>query len=150
MDRSDVSISTMAAHGAAALFLFVATLIIDGEARAEPGATVHQAILVEAAGRPLGSLIDRMPARPEAEPGDDIAALEAVEIALTQASDGAAYVWRRGHGRLSGAVRPKSTFRDADRRICRFIEMEMRLGSYTRRTEGVACRGADGVWLLEG
>ena len=88
--------------------------------------------------------------RANTEAGDDVAALEAVEIALTQASDGATYIWRRGNGRLVGAVKPTNTFRDADRRICRHIEMQLRLGTYVRRTEGIACRGPDGVWNLEG
>ena len=84
------------------------------------------------------------------EQADEIAVLDAVQIALTQAGDGASYVWRRGQGRISGAIRPTSTFRDASGHVCRHIEMMLTSGTYTRRTEGIACRKADGVWDLEG
>ncbi len=147
---SDRSIASLAASAGAALFLFASTLIVSDGARSQDRAGNRQS---DAAGTfmPVTSgPLDLPMMRSPIEPGDDTAALEAVEIALTQASDGATYVWRRGNGRLVGAVRPTATFRDADRRICRHIEMQLRLGAYVRRTEGIACRAADGVWDLEG
>jgi surface antigen len=147
---SDRSIASLAATAAAAAFLFASTLITSESLRAEPATGASRTYLFSAlppaspGGRELPGLTAPI------EPGDDTATLEAIEIALTQASDGATYVWRRGNGRLVGAVRPTSTFRDAERRICRHIEMQLRLGAFTRRTEGIACRGADGVWDLEG
>ena len=147
---SDRSIGSLAASTAAATFLFFSTLMAAETTRAEPATP---------ASRPdvFGSLTHTQPnARtlpsfpPRVEPGDDTAALDAIEIALTQASDGATSVWQRGNGRLSGSVRPTVTFRDADRRMCRHIEMQVQLGPHSRRTEGIACRGADGVWVLEG
>ena len=35
---------------------------------------------------------------------DEIAALEAIRVALTEVSDGASYVWHRRHGRLGGTI----------------------------------------------
>lgn len=149
MYGSDRSIASAAASIAAAIFLFGYASISSDHARAEP---IRQSV-----NGAYGSLIPpgagsrELPSLPRhTEPGDMTAALEAVEIALTQAGDGATYVWRRGNGRLTGAVRPTSTFRDADRRVCRHLEMQLWLGTYSRRTEGIACRGDDGVWLLEG
>lgn len=148
---SDRSIASLAATAAAAAFLFTATLLATEHAGAEPTGSRHASRgLVDDPRAPPRPAVEAPTYRAHVEPGDDIAALDAVEIALTQAGDGSTYVWRRGNGRLTGAVRPTSTFRDVDRRICRHIEMELRLGTYTRRTEGIACRGADGVWLLEG
>ncbi len=133
------------------LFVFVATLVMGEKPRAEPVANSERnavsGTMMHA--NPRMSL-DLPTLRAPTEPGDFAATLQAIEIALTQAGDGATYVWNRGSGRITGAVRPTSTFRDADRRICRHLEMQLRLGAYVRRTEGIACRSTDGVWELEG
>ena len=150
MYLSDRTVASLAACAAAAVFLFAWTLIASDDAGAQSTAQPHAAASPVEAAVPRRGLWELPPLRAQVEPGDDIAALDAIETALTQAGDGAVYVWRRDHGRLSGAVRPTSTFRDADRRICRHLEMELRLGTYTRRIEGIACRGADRVWVLEG
>jgi surface antigen len=148
---SDRSVSSMAVSATAALFVFVAALILPCEPRAEPVATSQQNAftgnIIHASPR---RSLDLPTLRAPIEAGDHISTLQAIEIALTQAGDGATYVWHRGNGRITGAVRPTSTFRDADRRICRHLEMQLRLGAYVRRTEGIACRSGDGVWELEG
>lgn len=143
------SLSTLAAACGAAVFLFLATLIAGGNVHAEgrmlearPGAGEVSAPQSHESDFPL--------VRPRLDRTDEVAALEAVEIALTQAGDGATYVWQRSHGRIGGAIRMTSTFRDVDGRICRHLVMQMRQGTYSRRTEGIACRDADGVWVLEG
>ena len=82
------------------------------------------------------------------QPGDRIAALEAIDVALTRAGDGATYIWRHGNGRLNGAIRMTGTFRDRDGRICRSLHMMLVSGTYTRKHDGVACRQPDGAWLL--
>ena len=82
------------------------------------------------------------------QPGDRIAALEAIAVALTRAGDGATYIWRHGNGRLNGAIRMTGTFRDRDGRICRSLHMMLVSGTFTRKHEGVACRQPDGAWLL--
>lgn len=81
---------------------------------------------------------------------DEIATLEAVHLALTEVSDGSSYVWRRRHGRLSGVVQPTASFMDAGGRVCRHIVVLLATGSYSRRTEGIACRLDSGGWRLEG
>ncbi len=167
MSVSHIPVSSVAFGAGAATFLFMSVLLGIGDASAEgrefrslPGMTIHAdaapaiPMTLPPPASSLTTLRRETPSIPgytaPAEPGDAAAALEAVDVALTQASDGATYVWRRHHGRLAGTVRPTSTFRDADGRMCRHIEIQLRLGTYQRRTEGVACRGQDGVWLLEG
>lgn len=81
---------------------------------------------------------------------DAIAALEAVQLALTEVGDGATYVWHRRNGRLSGAIQPTSSFKDAAGQVCRHIVVAMTSGNYSRKAEGIACRRGDGVWVLEG
>lgn len=150
---SDRSIASFAASTAAAIFLFASTLLAADDALSEPLQAPEQRSIAGVTPFPPATPwtpSDQPAIRANIEAGDDVAALEAIEIALTQASDGATYVWRRGNGRLVGAVKPTKTFRDADSRMCRHIEMQLRLGTYTRRTEGIACRGDDGVWNLEG
>ena len=81
---------------------------------------------------------------------DEIAALEAIRIALTEVGDGGSYVWRRTHGRLSGIVQPTASFKDPGGRVCRHIVLTMTVGTATGRAEGIACRLADGRWQLDG
>jgi hypothetical protein len=81
---------------------------------------------------------------------DEVAALEAVQWALTTLADGTTFVWHRQHGRLSGLVQPTSSFKDANNRVCRHLVMMLTSGGYSRKAEGIACREANGVWWLEG
>ncbi len=81
---------------------------------------------------------------------DAIAALEAMQLALSEVGDGATYIWHRKHGRLSGAIQPTASFKDASGQICRHIIVAMTSGSYSRKAEGIACRMKDGGWILEG
>ena len=84
------------------------------------------------------------------DPTDEVAALEAVHLALTEVGDGAAYVWHRRNGRLSGVVRPTTSFKDVRGQICRHIVVSLSVDSYSKTTEGIACRLANGTWQLEG
>ncbi|MEW5964633.1 MAG: hypothetical protein AB1749_13860 [Pseudomonadota bacterium] len=81
---------------------------------------------------------------------DERAALESVQKALTEAGDGATYVWHRAHGRLSGFVQPTRSFKDEGGKICRHIVVVLSSGTRTKQTEGVACRLANGLWQLDG
>lgn len=149
MYQSSLSLSSLSAATGAAVFLFLAVLLVgDGAfaAQAAPRASSHH----DHNQTHRQTFPDSPDFKAGPEAGDEIATLEAIESALTQASDGATYVWRRGNGRLAGAIRMTKTFRDADGRICRHLEMSMRAGTYTRKTEGIACREPDGVWTLEG
>jgi surface antigen len=81
---------------------------------------------------------------------DAIAALEAVQITLTEVGDGATYVWHRWNGRLSGTVQPTTSFKDSSGQVCRHLVMALTSGNYSRKAEGIACRQRNGVWILEG
>jgi surface antigen len=82
--------------------------------------------------------------------GDAIAALEAVQLALTEVGDGATYIWHRKNGRLSGAIQPTTSFKDTSGQVCRHIVVALTSGDYSRKAEGIACRLSTGVWTLEG
>lgn len=88
--------------------------------------------------------------RPRLDARDEAAALEAVQIALTEVGDGSTYVWYRNGGRISGLVQPTQSFKDALGRVCRRIVVTLNDASRSRRAEGIACRLADGGWQLDG
>ena len=87
---------------------------------------------------------------PDLHGSDEIAALEALHLALTEIGDGASYVWHRRNGRLSGVVQPTASFKDDSGRICRHLVVLLSVGAYSKRTEGIACRLDGGAWQLEG
>jgi surface antigen len=88
--------------------------------------------------------------RPRLDARDEAAALEAVQVALSEVGDGSTYVWHRYGGRLSGLVQPTQSFKDVHGRICRHLVVTLSDTSRQRRAEGIACRLADGIWQLEG
>jgi hypothetical protein len=81
---------------------------------------------------------------------DEIAALEAIRVALTEVGDGNSYVWYRRRGRLSGIVQPTVSFKDRAGRVCRHILLTITAGAASGRAEGIACRLGDGRWQLDG
>jgi hypothetical protein len=81
---------------------------------------------------------------------DEIAALEAIRVALSEVGDGASYVWHRRYGQLGGLVQPTHSFIDAHGRVCRRIIVILSAGTRSGRIEGTACRLAGGRWQLEG
>ena len=80
---------------------------------------------------------------------DEYAALESVQLALTEVADGSSYIWRRSHGRLSGIVKPLSSFKDTNGSVCRHAVVVLSGVEATKRTEIVACRLPTGIWQLE-
>lgn len=80
---------------------------------------------------------------------DEIAALEKVQLALTEVADGSTYVWHRNHGRLSGVIQPVSSFKDTKGAVCRHAVVVLSTIDVTKRTEIVACRLPTGIWQLE-
>ncbi|HVZ04238.1 hypothetical protein [Hyphomicrobium sp.] len=80
---------------------------------------------------------------------DEIAALEKVQLALTEVADGSSYIWHRNHGRLSGLIRPVSSFKDTTGAVCRHAVVVLSDVKITKRTEIVACRLPTGIWQLE-
>ena len=81
---------------------------------------------------------------------DEIAALEAIRVALSEVGDGASYVWHRRYGQLGGLVQPTHSFIDAHGRVCRRIIVILSAAMRSGRIEGTACRLAGGRWQLEG
>lgn len=81
---------------------------------------------------------------------DELAALASVHLALNGVGDGQAYVWARTNGRLSGLVRPISSFRNDEGQICRHVVVMLTTGRTTKKTESTACRLAGGRWQLGG
>ena len=81
---------------------------------------------------------------------DEIAALESVQFALTEVADGSSYVWHRSHGRLSGIVKPTTSFKDPKGNVCRHVLIVLNGTTDTKKTETIACRLASGVWQIDG
>ena len=81
---------------------------------------------------------------------DEIAALDAVRVALAEVGDGSTYVWHRANGRLSGLVQPTGSFKDLAGRPCRHIIVILTSGARSAKIEGVACRLVSGRWQLDG
>jgi len=81
---------------------------------------------------------------------DEIAALEAIRVALTEVGDGTSYVWRRRYGRFGGLVQPTKSFKDGGGRVCRHIIVILTAPRRSARMEGTACRLASGRWQLGG
>jgi surface antigen len=106
---------------------------------------------------PAPTASSRPPARPRPKlaeqslnENDEIAALEAIRVALTEVGDGVTYVWHERNGRLSGIVRPTASFKDVAGKVCRHIELIMTTDTQSGRVEGIACRLPDGRWQLDG
>jgi len=81
---------------------------------------------------------------------DEIAALESIQVGLSRMDDGNPFVWKRANGRLSGIVRPTSSFRNAKGNLCRHVVVLLTTGYKTSTAEGIACRSANRRWVLEG
>lgn len=81
---------------------------------------------------------------------DELATLAAIQYALSEVGDGQTYVWHHKHGALSAIVKPTSSFRSSKGQICRHIHLLLNSGQYSKKSEGVACRTARGIWSLEG
>lgn len=81
---------------------------------------------------------------------DEMATLDAIHVALTQVGDGGSYIWHRNHGRLSGVFQPTQSFKDAGGQVCRHLVVTLVAGAAVRKTEGIACRLANGRWQLDG
>jgi hypothetical protein len=88
--------------------------------------------------------------RAKLEPDDPLAVLEAIGFALAEVGDGSAYVWHRLQGPLMGNVRMIGTYRDTDGSVCRRMAVTLVLGPASRPANAVACRDAQGQWVLGG
>ena len=79
---------------------------------------------------------------------DQMVAMRALHLALSQVPDGGTFVWRKKSRSLKGMIKPSKAFRNADGQICRHIIYALVLGRYTKQIEGIACRQDDGRWQL--
>ncbi|MEM7619841.1 MAG: hypothetical protein AAF228_05175 [Pseudomonadota bacterium] len=80
---------------------------------------------------------------------DYMAALQAMQHALTEVGDGKIYVWH-SHKLLHGRIQPTNVFKDADSRLCRHVVYTLFVNEYSQTVEGVACRSLNGRWDLAG
>jgi len=80
---------------------------------------------------------------------DQLIAMRALHLALTQVPDGGSFVWRKNSRSLKGLIKPTKAFRNSDGQVCRHLIYAMSLGRYQKRIEGVACRTGDGTWQLK-
>lgn len=139
--------SLTALAGLAAIICLAAGLAARATAEERP---VHQAPSILDRSATMEINPPSAGARAGLDESDEIAALEAIRVALTEVGDGSTYVWRRQHGRLSGIVQPTVSFKNAAGRICRHILLILTVGTATGRAEGIACRLPDGRWQLDG
>ena len=80
--------------------------------------------------------------------GDQVIAMRALHLALSQVPDGGAFVWRKRSRSLKGVIRPSKPFRNDGGEICRHVVYALALGRYVKQIEGIACRQTDGRWQL--
>lgn len=139
---NNASLFPLAAAGITAFTLAATIFFVPGFAHAgEPPA---------AAGCPgANSTTLKLPDRPALNLIDEFAALESVQLALTEVADGSSYIWHRDHGRLSGLVKPVKSFKDTHGAVCRQAVVVLNGADVTKRTEIVACRLPTGIWQLE-
>lgn len=128
--------------GASALVLSVFALAPLPLKAGESGAEATAALK----GRQLG--LGQLKAR--LDNSDRVAAVQALELALSELGDGVTLVWKRPERGLVGRIKPVSAFRDDRGRVCRHVLYSLALGTYQRQIEGVACRESDGSWSLSG
>jgi surface antigen len=155
--RCESSDGSLAAFVAAAVFLFAYVLIsADGVLAGEAPAakTIDPPCHCREQHAPL-------PARPQPQalPGeapyslderDEVAVLDAVQLALAEVGDGATYVWHRSHGQLSGYVHVAKSYRGGGGEICRSMVVMLTSGARHQSIETAACRMADGRWQFNG
>lgn len=145
----NASLFPLAAAGITAFALVAALFVSSGFAHADPSI---------ASAPPAGCLCPKGAANdtklkftdePALSESDEIAALESVQLALTEVADGSSYIWHRDHGRLSGLVKPVSSFKDTTGAVCRHAVVVLSGHEVTKSTEIVACRLPTGIWQLE-
>lgn len=112
----------------------------------EPVSTLAVVIEANGAKRPLAMAV----LRSRLNGSDRAVAMNALEVALNEVGDGAALVWKRQSKGLAGLIKPVAAFRDDQGRVCRHLIYSLSFGNYARQVEGIACRGSDGTWSLQG
>lgn len=142
----NASLFPFAAVGLTAFALITTLFFVPEFAHARDGAAAADCLCLKGTDSDLKPVAIEPPSLNE---GDEIAALESVQLGLTEIADGSSYIWHRNHGRLSGIVRPVSSFKAANGSVCRYAVVVLSSLDVTKRTEIVACRLPSGVWQLE-
>lgn len=126
-----------------AIFAFPELAAAGDRATPAPSCTCPDAS--QSSGRPKFAEL-----RTDLDESDEVAALQIVQYALSEVADGSSYVWKRRDGQLSGIVNPTRSFKDGEGAVCRHVVVLLNSRIRMRKTEGVACRLASGVWRLDG
>jgi surface antigen len=136
---------------AATAVMLVAFVFLSGGAAfsAEPASDEAHCTCPDASNKPMRPKFAEF-GRSLLDESDEIAALESIQVGLSRMDDGAPFVWKRANGRLSGIVRPTSSFRNAEGALCRHVVVLLTTGYKTRTAEGIACRSPNRRWVLEG
>jgi hypothetical protein len=142
----NASLFPFAAVGLTAFALITTLFFVPEFAHARDSAATADCLCLKGTDSDLTPVAVEPPSLNE---GDEIAALESVQWALTEIADGSSYIWHRNHGRLSGIVRPVSSFKAANGSVCRYAVVVLSSLDVTKRTEIVACRLPTGIWQLE-
>lgn len=142
----NASLFPFAAVGLTAFALITTLFFVPEFAHARDSAVAADCLCLKGTDSDLKPVAVEPPSLNE---GDEIAALESVQLALTEIADGSSYIWHRNHGRLSGIVRPVSSFKAANGSVCRYAVVVLSSLDVTKRTEIVACRLPTGIWQLE-
>jgi hypothetical protein len=157
--RPRVFLFPLAATAATAVLFVAATLFIPNFAQADEPATQSGRAQCTCPDSRSGSSSGKMWSRPKfsdlrssrpLDRNDEIATLETLQLALSEVGDGSTYVWHRYHGRLSGVIKPTTSFKDDSGQVCRHIIVVLTSGSRSERSEGIACRLPSGQWQLQG
>lgn len=128
--------------GAGALLFSLLPPALQPLGAEDTGAAIAEAVELRSLGlTELKSRLDR---------SDRQAAMQALQLALSELGDGVTLVWRRPKRHLVGRIKPVSAFHDDHGRVCRHVIYSLSLGAYRRQVEGVACREDDGSWSLSG
>jgi surface antigen len=104
----------------------------------------------ELAVAPDGQQLSLSELKARLDQSDRVAAVQALELALSELGGGVTLVWQRPERRRVGRIKPVSAFRDDKGKVCRHVIYSLALGAYQRQIEGVACREPDGSWSLSG
>ncbi len=152
--RTSESLATLFCGFASAVFCAAIVLIAPELASAQESGASSPRCSCPDNGAPRGSGRTQRPklAGVDRRLGHDeeLATLEAIQLALTEVDDGSSYVWHGRNGRISGVVQPTNSFRGGNGDICRHIVVVLSASGYSRSSEGIACRDTMGLWRLEG
>jgi hypothetical protein len=143
-----VSFFPFAAFGLTAFTLVAAVFVSPDFARAaETIAPAPGCSCPESGDKPAGKPKLARHIEPLDE-SDEVASLESLQFALSEVGDGATYVWRRSHGRLSGLVKPTRSYKDASGAVCRKAVVMLNGVDGAKTTELSACRLPNGIWQV--